>query len=55
MKEHKKNSRKITKLNNDNLSDPEFKTMVRRILKELRGRIYELSNNFNKKIVSITR
>ena len=36
-----------------NLPDTKYKTMVIRILKELRGRIDELSENFNKKIVSI--
>ena len=35
------------------LPDTKYKTMVIRILKELRGRIDELSENFNKKIVSI--
>ena len=34
-----------------NLPDTEFKTLVTRMLKELRGRIDKLSENFNKEIV----
>ena len=40
------------KLNEMEASDAEFKTMVIRMLKELRGRIDELSKHLNKGIVS---
>ena len=33
-----------------NLSDIEFKTLVTRMLKELRGRVDELSEDFNQEI-----
>ena len=33
-----------------NLSDEEFKTLIIRMLNELRGRVDELRENFNKEI-----
>ena len=36
-----------------NLPDAEFKTLVIRMLNELRGRVDELSENFNKEIENI--
>ena len=36
-----------------NLLDIEFKTLARRMLNELKGRLNELSENFNKKIENI--
>ena len=41
------NSRKRTKQNGDNLLDAEFKTLVIRMLSELRGRVDKFSKNFN--------
>ena len=38
-----------------NLSDAEFKTLVIRMLSELRGRADELSENFNKDIGNTDR
>ena len=38
-----------------NLPDTEFKTLVIRMLNELRGRIDELSKNLNKEIEAIKR
>ena len=38
-----------------NLSDAEFKTLVMRMFKELRGRVNDLSENFNKDIGNIKK
>ena len=54
MKEQHKILRKeLTKMEIHNLLSAEFKTLVIRILNELRGRVDELSENFNKKIANI--
>ena len=37
-------------MESSNLTDAEFKTLVIKMLNELRGRIDELSENFNKEI-----
>ena len=37
----------------NNLSEAEFKMLVIRMLNELRGRVDELSENFNKEIENI--
>ena len=37
----------------NNLPDAEFKTLVIRMLNDLRERVYELSENFNKEIENI--
>ena len=41
------------KMETSNLPDAEFKTLVIRMLSELRGRVYKLNQNFNKEIVNI--
>ena len=38
-----------------NLPDAEFKTMIIRMLKVLMGRMNELSENFNKKVINIKK
>ena len=48
MKEQNK-EKELIKMETSNVPDAEFKTLVTRILKELR-RINELSENFNKEI-----
>ena len=47
---HKKEQNRTTgKMESRNLTDTEFKTLVIRLLDELRGRVDELSKNFNKR------
>ena len=40
-------------MESSNLTDAEFKTLVIKMPKELRGRVDELSENFNKEIKNI--
>ena len=42
--------KEFTKMETSNIPDAEFKTLVIRMIKELRGRIDELSEDFNKEI-----
>ena len=44
---------KPNKIQTSNLLDTEFKTLVIRMLSKLRGRVNELSHNFNKEIGNI--
>ena len=54
LKEQKKVPEKeFTKMKTSNIPDIEFKTLLIRMLKELKGRIDKLSDNFNKKIKNI--
>ena len=54
MKEQETSPEKeLNKMEESNLPDTEFKWMVIRMLKELRGRIGKLSENLNKEIISI--
>ena len=54
MKEQNKPPKKeFTKMETSNIPDVEFKTLVIRILKELRRRVDKLSGNFNKEIKDI--
>nr|KAF6418896.1 hypothetical protein HJG63_008894 [Rousettus aegyptiacus] len=46
-------SRKRTKQYEDNLPDAEFKTLIIRKLNKLKGRVKELSEDFNKEIENI--
>ena len=51
MKEQNKTlGKKLNKMVTSNLLDAEFKTLVIRMLNELRRRVDELSENFNKEI-----
>ena len=45
--------KKLNKIETSNLPDAEFKTLFIRMLNELRGRVVELSENFNKGIENI--
>ena len=45
--------KKINKMEASNLLDTKFKTLVKRILNELKERVDELGENFNKDIVNI--
>ena len=40
----------LNKIQTSNLLDAEFKTLVIRMFNECRGRVYELSENFNNSI-----
>ena len=42
--------KEFTKMETSNIPDAEFKTLVIMMLKKLRGRVDELSENFNKGI-----
>ena len=54
MKEQNKTPEKeLNKMETSNLLDAEWKTLVIRMLSELRGRVDELSENFNKEIGNI--
>ena len=54
MKEHNKTPEKeLNKMKISNLSDVEFKTLIIRMFNELRERVDELNNNFNKEIGNI--
>ena len=54
MKEQAKSpERELNKMEVNKLPDKEFKTLVIRMLNELRRRINDLSENFNKEIVNI--
>ena len=54
MKEQIKTLEKeLTEMRASNLPDAEFKTLVRRMLEELKGRVDGLNKNFNKKIGNI--
>ena len=54
MKEQNKAPEKeFNKMETSNLPDADFKILVIRMLNELRGRIQELSENFNKEIGNI--
>ena len=56
MKEQKNTLKKeLNKMEASNLPDAEFKTLVIRMLIEIRGGIDHLSENFNKEIVSIKK
>ena len=53
MKEQNKTPEKeLKKMETNNLSDARFKTLVIRMLKELRRRVEELSENINKEIIN---
>ena len=45
--------KELNKMEASNLPDIEFKILVIRMLSELRGRVDELSDNFNKEIKNI--
>ena len=49
-KQNKAPEKKSNKMETSNLPDAEFKTLVIKMLKELRGRVNEFSENFNKEI-----
>ena len=53
MKEHGKSSEK--EMEASKILDTEFKTMVMRMLKDLRGRMDSLNENLNKEIVNIKK
>ena len=54
MKEQDKTTQKeLNKMQISNLLDTEFKTLVIRMLNECRGRVDELSENFNKEMGNI--
>ena len=54
MKEQNKTPEKeLNKMETNNLPDAEFRTLVIRMLREFRGRVDELSKNFNKEIGNI--
>ena len=54
MKEQNKApGKEFTKMKTSNLPDIEFKTLAIRMLKELRRRVDELSENFNKEIENV--
>ena len=54
MKEHIKTLEKeLNKRKISNLPDAEFKTLVIRMLNELKGRLEELGENFNKEVENI--
>ena len=54
MKDQDKTPEKdLNKMKTSNLTDAEFKTLVISMLGKLRGRIDQLSENFNKKIENI--
>ena len=54
MKEQNNTPEKETnKMETSNILDAEFKTLVIRMLNELKGRVDELSENFNKEIENI--
>ena len=53
MKTKKSQSEKNTLGGINNLPDVEFKTLVIRMLDKLRGRVEELSENFNKEMQNI--
>ena len=54
MKEQDKTLEKeLRKMETRNLPDAEFKTLVIKMLNELRGRIDNLSENFNKEVRNI--
>ena len=54
MKEQNKTpGKELNKMENSNLKETVFKTLTRRILNELRGKVDELSETFNKKIGNI--
>lgn len=56
MKEHDKTpEKKLNKLETNNLSEVEFKIQLIRCVHELRGRIGDLSENFNKEMESIKK
>ena len=57
MKEQQKSPEKkeLNEMEANNLPDTEFKTMLIRMLKELRGRMDELSDNVNTEIVSLKK
>ena len=56
MKEQNKTPEKeLKKMETNNLSDARFKTLVIRMLKELRRRVEELSENLNKEIENIKK
>ena len=55
MKEQNKAPEKeFNKIKKNNIPDAEFKTLVIRMLKELKGRVDELSENFYKEMENIT-
>ena len=51
--QNKAPEKELDKMETSNLSDVELKTLVIRILNELRGRVDELSENFNEEIENI--
>ena len=54
MKEQNKTPEKeLNKMETNNLPDAEFRTLVIRMLREFRGRVDELSKNFNIEIGNI--
>ena len=56
MKEQNKIPEKeLNKMETSNLPDKKFKMLITRILNELRGRVDELSENFNKEIENIMK
>ena len=56
MKEQEKSLEKeLNEMETSSPPDTEFKTMIRGMLKELGGRMGEISKNFKKKIVSIKK
>ena len=48
--QNKTPEKELNEMEASNLSDAEFKTLVIRMLNELRRRVDELSENFNKEI-----
>ena len=48
MKEKKTPEKELNKVETNNLLDAEFKTLVIKMLNKLRGKVDELSENFNK-------
>ena len=48
-KENKSLEKEVNKMETSNLSNAEFKTLVIRMLNELKGRVDELNENFNKR------
>ena len=49
MKEKKTPEKELNKVETNNLLDAEFKTLVKRMLNELNGRVNEVNENFKKR------
>ena len=56
MKEQKKSPEKeLSEMEATNIPDAEFKRMITRMFKDLRGRMDDLSDSLNKEIISMAK